>query len=315
MPNSEMQLQESGVLKRGSVTAEKRATMISSAVAATLVIIKAITGLLSGSVAVLASAIDSALDLVVSAFNYFAISRAEQPASARFNYGFGKIEGIAAAIEGAVIMLSGVFILYKAAEKAMLGTGTSHIDASLGVMLFSLFATGLLVYFLTHTARVTNNLVVKADAMHYRTDLVANAGILLSLLAVKFTGNHLIDALVGAVIAIYIIYSAYAVLREGVLNLLDVSLDEEMVEQIKAIINAEADVSSYHWLRTRKASNRHFVEAHLVFRRGILLDHAHDAADRVEKRIAQLDARAKWSFYLHLDPVDDSRNASSRIEG
>lgn len=298
-----------------AISPERKATLVSSGVAATLVVVKAVTGLLSGSVAVLASAIDSALDLAVSAFNFFAISHAQQPASDRFNYGFGKIEGIAAAIEGAVIMLSGFFIFYKAAEKAALGTGTTHIDASLGVMLLSLLVTTALVLYLNHTARVTNNLVVKADAMHYRTDLIANASILASLGIVRYTGNHLVDALVGGLIAIYIVYSAYEVLREGVLNLMDVALDEPTVERIKGIIADEPDVSSYHFLRTRKAGHRNFVEAHLVFRRGILLDHAHDAADRVEKRIAELDERARWIFYMHLDPVDDSPAASPLMEG
>ncbi len=291
-----------------TITAEKKATMVSSAVAAMLVVIKAVVGLLSGSVAVLASAIDSALDLVVSAFNFFAISRSEEPASERFNYGLGKIEGLAATIEGAIIIASGLFILYKATVKALSGGGTTHLEISMGVMLFSLLATALLVAYLNQTAKATNNLVVKADAMHYKTDLFANVGILASLLLVKLTGHDLIDALVGAVIAIYIIYSAYGILREGVLNLLDVALDEDMVDQIKSIIDGEADVNSYHYLRTRKAGNQHFVEAHLVFQRGILLDTAHDAADHIETNIAQLDDRVHWIFNLHLDPVDDSRN-------
>lgn len=288
------------------ITPEKKATLVSSMVALMLVIIKAVAGLLSGSVAVLASAIDSALDLAVSAFNYFAISRSEKPASERFNYGLGKIEGLAATIEGTVIIMSGLFILYKAVAKAMLGGGTTHLDISMGVMLFSLVVTALLVAYLTRTAKATNNLVVKADALHYKTDLFANLGVLVSLVLVKMTGHHLIDAFVGAVIAIYIIYSAYEILREGVLNLLDVALAEEMVEQIKTIITNEKDVSSYHFLRTRKAGSNHFVEAHLVFQRGILLDTAHDAADHIENEIQQLDGKAHWVFNLHLDPVDDS---------
>ncbi len=288
------------------ITAEKKATLISSLVALMLVITKTVAGLLSGSVAVLASAIDSALDLAVSAFNYFAISRSEKPASERFNYGLGKIEGLAATIEGTVIIMSGLFILYKAIYKAMLGGGTTHLEMSMGVMLFSLGVTALLVIYLTRTAKATNNLVVKADAMHYKTDLYANVGVLVSLVLVKMTGNHLIDALVGAIIAIYIIYSAYEILREGVLNLLDVALAKEMVEQIKAIINTEPDVSSYHFLRTRKAGSNHFVEAHLVFQRGILLDTAHDAADHIESEVMGLDDKANWVFNLHLDPVDDS---------
>lgn len=288
------------------ITAEKKATLVSSAVAAMLVVVKIVVGVLSGSVAVLASAIDSALDLAVSGFNYFAISHSEQPANERFNYGLGKIEGLAAAIEGTVIIMSGLFILFKALEKGFFGGATTHLEISLAVMLFSLLATALLVAFLTHTAKVTDNLVVKADAMHYRTDLFANIGVLASLLLVKLTGHDIIDALVGGVIALYIIYSAYGILCEGVLNLLDVSLDEKLVEKIKAIIKAEEEVSSYHWLRTRKAGGNNFVEGHLVFRKGILLDRAHDAADHIEKQIASLDARCHWVFSLHLDPVDDS---------
>ena len=290
------------------MTPEKKATLVSSCVAATLVLAKAVVGLFSGSVAVLASAIDSALDLAVSAFNYFAISRSEKPASERFNYGLGKIEGLAATIEGTIIIMSGLFILYKAIAKAVLGGGTSHLEISMGVMLFSLLVTALLVIYLNHIAKATNNLVVRADAMHYRTDLYANAGILLSLLLVRLSGNDLIDALVGAVIAVYIIYSAYEILREGVLNLLDVALDKQMVEQIKSIIEREKNVSSYHFLRTRKAGSHHFVEAHLVFQRGILLDVAHDAADHIEAEIARLEDKVHWVFNLHLDPVDDSKH-------
>lgn len=289
------------------ITAEKKATLVSSSVAAMLVLTKASVGILSGSVAVMASAIDSALDLAVSAFNYFAISSSEKPASERFNYGLGKVEGLAATIEGTIIIMSGLFILYQAVAKAMLGGGTTHLNMSMGVMLFSLVTTAFLVIYLNRTAKATNNLVVKADAMHYKTDLFANVGVLVSLLLVKMSGNHLIDAAVGAVIAIYIIFSAYDILREGILNLLDVALGEDMVDDIKSIIASEKDVSSYHFLRTRKAGNNHFVEAHLVFQRGILLDTAHDAADHIESEIARLDDKAHWVFNLHLDPVDDSR--------
>ena len=288
------------------ITAEKKATMVSSGVAALLVLTKMVVGLLSGSVAVLASAIDSALDLGVSAFNYYAIARSEQPANERFNYGLGKIEGLAATIEGTIIIMSGLFILYKAIAKAVLGGGTTYLNISMGVMVFSLLATSLLVAYLRHIAEETNNLVVRADAMHYRTDLFANLGILISLVLVRLTGHDLIDALVGVVIAAYIIYSAYEILHEGVLNLLDVALEKEMVEHIKAIIDQEEHVNGYHFLRTRKAGNHHFVEAHLVFQSGLLLDIAHGAADNIESKIARLDEKAQWIFNLHLDPVDDS---------
>ena len=101
------------------MTLQKKATLISSATATLLIVIKLFIGIMSGSVAVLASAIDSVLDLIVSAFNYFAITKAEQPANKTFNYGKGKIEALAAVIEGTVITVSGLFIFYTAIKKAI----------------------------------------------------------------------------------------------------------------------------------------------------------------------------------------------------
>ncbi len=293
-------------------SAEKRATMVSSSVALLLVIVKAFVGLMSGSVAVLASAIDSALDLGVSAFNFFAISRSEQPADDRFNYGHGKIEALAATIEGSVIVLSGLFILYKAYDKASGAEPTSHVAISIWVMVFSFFVTLALVRFLSKTAEETNNMVVKADALHYKTDLYSNGAVLVSLVIIQFTNFDMIDAIIGAAIAFYIIWSALEIIREGVLNLLDVALDPEMVEDIKAIIDKEPNVTSHHYLCTRRAGKVNFVDVHLVFNRDISLRDAHRASDSIEQAIANLDPKHSWSINPHLDPFDDSHEEALR---
>ena len=101
------------------MTPQKKATVVSSSVAALLTIIKLVVGIASGSVAVLASAIDSVLDMFVSLFNYFAISNSEKPADREFNYGRGKIEALASVIEGSIITLSGIYLLYQAIQKAI----------------------------------------------------------------------------------------------------------------------------------------------------------------------------------------------------
>ncbi len=299
-------------LKPKAASAEKRATIVSTATALLLVTVKAFVGLMSGSVAVLASAIDSALDLGVSAFNYFAISRAEKPADDRFNYGHGKIEALAATIEGSIIVLSGLFILYQAFAKAVDDKPTSHITISIMVMIFSFFVTLLLVRFLTKTAEETNNMVVKADALHYKTDLYSTGAVLVSLVLIRMTGLEWIDAIIGAAIAFYIIWSAIEIIQEGVLNLLDVSLEAEMVTDIKNIIKAEPHVTSHHFLCTRRSGKVNFVDAHLVFNTDISLKDAHNASENIEKAIAKLDARHKWSINTHLDPVDDSRHEAKR---
>ncbi len=288
------------------MTMQKRATIVSSSVAVTLVIVKLIVGILSGSVAVLASAIDSGLDLAVSLFNFFAVSNAEKPANERFNYGLGKVEAIAAVIEGVVITMSGLFIGYEAITKIIHPEPITHLDASIGVMLLSIVLTGGLVAYLNHVAKITNNMVIKSDALHYKTDLLSNGAILISLAVIYFTDFYMIDAILGIAIALYIIYSAYELIREGVLMLLDVSLDDDIVEKIKQAIESEPGVTDYHWLKTRKAGNDYFVDVHLVFNPDMSLLEAHRIGDNVEEKIKRIDPDADWLINIHLDPYDDS---------
>lgn len=288
------------------MTLQKKATIISSSVAVTLVVIKLIVGIISGSVAVMASAIDSGLDLAVSLFNLFAVSNAEKPADKTFNYGRGKIEAIAAVIEGVVITLSGFFIFYEAIQKILHQEPVTHLSASIIVMVISLIMTGALVLFLNHVANITQNMVIKSDALHYKTDLLSNGSILVSLIVIYFTDFYLIDAILGILIAIYIVYSAFELIQDGVLVLLDASLDEDIVAKIKEVIQNEPGVNDYHWLRTRKAGNDYFVDVHLVFTPEILLLEAHRIADNVEAKIKTIDPKANWLINIHLDPYDDS---------
>jgi len=288
------------------MTMQKRATVVSSTVATTLVIVKLIVGIVSGSVSVLASAIDSGLDLAVSLFNYFAVSNAEKPASEKFNYGLGKVEAIAAVIEGVVITMSGLFIGYEAIKKILHPQPIEYMGASLGVMFLSIALTGALVAYLNRVAKATDNMVIKSDALHYKTDLFSNGAILVALAVIHFTGFYLIDGLLGVAIAVYIIYSAYELIEEGVLMLLDVAMDEEIVQKIVQAIGSEPKVTDYHWLKTRQAGNDRFVDVHLVFNPEMSLLEAHRIADAVEEKIKAIDPNADWLINIHLDPYDDS---------
>jgi len=299
------------------MTLQKKATVVSSATATILIVIKLFIGLLSGSVAVLASAIDSVLDLIVSAFNYFAITKAEQPANKTFNYGKGKIEALAAVIEGTVITVSGLFIFYSAIKKAIFHEPLERLSESILVMLISLGLTIALVIFLNYVAKKTHSMVVKSDALHYKTDVLSNGAILISLVLIQVTGFELIDSIMGVIISIYIIHSAYEIIRDGVYILLDASLDEEIVESIKNIILEEKELSDFHYLKTRKSANTNFVDVHLVFSPGISLMRAHHAGDRIEEKIKELIPEGDWVINAHLDPYDDSEinDMRQRVKG
>ena len=288
------------------MTLQKKATIFATTTAALLSVIKLIFGVMSGSVAIIASAVDSILDMLISIFNYFAISNSEKPADSEFNYGRGKIEALAGVIEGTVITISGLFIIYQSIDKVLEQKVTQHLDNSVVVMVVSFFITLALVIYLNYVAKKTNSLVIKSDALHYKTDLYSNGAVLVALVVVKFTGWELVDALMGAVIAVYIIYSAYEIIKEGILILLDRSIDKELVAKIRHIIQTQEGVEDYHFLKTREAGKQTFVDVHLVFNTEILLLTAHRISDTIEENIRLLDDKRDWVFNIHLDPYDDS---------
>lgn len=285
---------------------EKKATIISSTTAAVLVIFKLVIGILSGSVAVLASAIDSLLDLSVSIFNFFALHQSERRPDDTFNFGLGKLEAVASVIEGTIISMSGLFILYTAVDKIITPRPILYMGASIGVMVVSIILTGLLVLFLGHVAKRNNNLVIRADALHYKTDLFTNGAILLSLLIIKFSGFDLIDPILGIGIAFYMIYSAFPITKEGLMMLLDVALEKEEIAKIKAMLSRNARINGFHHLQTRRAGSDVFISVHLVFDDTTSLLDAHRVSDQIESMIRMLFPDDRVHPFIHTDPFDDS---------
>jgi cation diffusion facilitator family transporter len=294
---------------------QKRATLVSSSVATLLVIVKLVLGIASGSVAVLASAIDSLLDMLVSGFNFFAIKKSEEHPDEEYHYGKGKIQAIAAVIEGTIITMSGIYIIYEAIKKLSTGTVTTLLTPSIAAMTISIIITYLLVKYLLKIARETDNLVIKADALHYKTDLWSNAAVLVALGLVYLTGMDAIDAIFGLGIGLYIIYSAYEIVKEGIEILLDRALDADMVENISQIISDHPEITSYHWLKTRTDGTTNFVEFHMVLRPNMLLLEAHRIADQIEDQIFLLDTNKKWVITPHFDPYDDESMNVAMLNG
>ena len=172
-------------------------------------------------------------------------------------------------------------------------------------MLFSVVVTFFLVMFLKYAHKKTGSLVLKSDATHYQTDLISNVAIIVTLILVKLTGLYQIDFFVSIIIGFYILYSAYDLIKEGVLNLLDISLEKDLVDKIKEIIEKEPLVLGYHCFKTRKAGNRYFVDVHLVLTPDMKLKLAHTIADNIEAKIRALDKQKEWIITSHLDPYDD----------
>lgn len=289
-----------------STRLEKRAPLVATAISLLLAIIKLTVGIMSGSVALLASAVDSIMDMFVSVFNFLAIRLSDRSPDEQFPFGYGKVEALAATLEGLVVMGSGFFIFYESVQKFIHKETVTHIPLSVAVMLVSITVVGGLVAFLAYVVKKTNNMVIKADLLHYKTDLYSNSAVLLSLAIIYFTDWYWIDILFGAAIGIYIIKEAYELVSEGVHVLLDVSLPKEEVDKIIQIVTENPDVKGFHFLKTRYAGKFKFVELHIVLTPDVILLQAHRVADEIENQIKQIDPDSRWHVMIHLDPYDDS---------
>ncbi|MFA5916852.1 MAG: cation diffusion facilitator family transporter [Candidatus Gracilibacteria bacterium] len=275
-----------------------------------LIIIKTVVGLMSGSLALLSSALDSAMDFFVSLFNLYVIKTSGDQDTSIYNYGKGKIQGIGAVLEGAIVGFSGISLIYFAIKKIIDGGKIENLNESIYVMIASIIITGLLVSYLSKVAKRTKNLTIRADMLHYTTDLYTNIGIIVSLILIKYTGFIIIDSIVAIIIGIYILTSSKGIITEGYHMLMDRQLDQEILDQIITIIlNTDERVSSYHFLNSRKSGDDIFIDFHLVFNKEISLLDAHHIGDKIEFEIKKTLTQAK--ILIHLDPYDDSTESKN----
>lgn len=281
------------------------APVVAGAVAIILAIVKFVVGITSGSLAVLSSAIDSMLDCLVSVLNYFALKKSNANPNDKFNFGYGKVEALVALFEGAFIVGIAVFICYSSVQKLLNGAKSVETTSAMLVMAISMVLTGLLVLYLRRVYKKTGNLIIKADALHYKTDLLTNLAIFIALFVIWITGYDAVDAIFGIVVSIYIAFSAFGLVKEGVYILLDGALPSDVVRTIIDILNSKEDVKSYHYLKTRKSGEKSFFSVHLVFDPNISLSKAHKVADDIESDIKSKFSTQKWVFDTHFDIEDD----------
>ena len=288
-------------------TLEKNAPLVATSLSLLLAVVKLTVGIMSGSVALLASAMDSIMDMFVSIFNFLALKISDKKPTDEFSYGYGKVEAIVATLEGLLVLGSGLYIIYEAINKYFSKEIVTHVDLSIYVMIFSLLIVFIIVSFLSYVVQKSNNLVIKGDLLHYKTDLFSNTAVLVSLVIIYFTKWYWIDVVFGLAIGIYIAKESFELIKEGIEVLLDTSLEKEEVEKIKFIITTTKGISDFHFLKTRHAGKFKFVEVHIVLEnQDISLHDAHVIADRVEDAIKSIDDEANWHIMIHLDPVDDS---------
>ncbi len=281
------------------------ATYASVSVASILIVAKLWAWLVTDSISLMSTLIDSLLDVAASMINLFAVRHALQPADREHRFGHGKAEPLAGLAQAAFIVGSAVFLLIQAVQRVAEPRAISHPELGSMVMVFAVVLTVLLVAFQRHVVKRTNSVAIKADSLHYQTDVLINAGVFASLFVVGEWGWTLVDPLLAIGIAAYIIRAAWTIGRDSVAILMDKELPDEDRRRISEIVRAQAGVLGLHDLRTRSSGNQVFIQMHVEMLDDISLRDAHVIAERVERCVAEAFQEAEVLVHQDPDGIDE----------
>jgi cation diffusion facilitator family transporter len=276
------------------------ATRASVAVACTLIVAKAIAWWLSGSVSMLAGLTDSALDGITSMLNLLAVHYALRPADDDHRYGHGKAESLAGMAQALFIGGSAVLIAFQAYERLHDPQPLGAPWLSIGVIVFSLLLTAALLVLQHRVIKLTGSNAVRADSLHYRSDMLLNGSILIALILAGF-GFDQLDAWFGLGIAAYILWSAIQIARESFSVLMDEELPTDVSQHMLELACSVPGVLGAHDLRTRISGNHWFVQLHLELPGELTLSVAHGISDQAADAIHKAYPRAE--VLVHADPI------------
>ena len=278
-----------------------RAARLSLGTAFALTLLKLVTGLLTGSLAVLASAIDSLLDILMSGINLLAIRQAEQPADSSHPFGHGKYETLATLIQALAIAGSGCWIIFESLRRLQRGTEVTSLSGGIGVLAISAAVSWWIGRYLRKTAERTESSALKADSLHFSMDLYTNLALMAGLAIITVTGAAWLDPVLSLLVALYIIFEAVRLVRHGLRDVLDEQLPETVQQEIQRIIEANrCDLLGYHNLRTRRAGSQKIMDFHLTVCKHLNVAEAHSIADQMEK---QIEAEIRGAdVTIHIEP-------------
>lgn len=277
------------------------ATRAALAVALSLALAKAVAWWLSGSVSLLAGLTDSLLDGAASLINLLAVHYALQPADEDHRYGHGKAEALAGLGQSVFISVSALLVGAQAIDRLLHPQPITAQLLGIAVMLISLAATAGLLLFQRHVVKQTGSTAIRADSLHYRSDLLLNGSILLAL-ALSAQGLERVDAIFGMGIGLYILWSAIGIAREALAILMDTELPPEQSSRMHELACRVPGVLGAHDLRTRVSGTRWFVQLHLELPGTLSLSEAHRLCEAVEQAIREEFPRAE--VLVHADPEE-----------
>ncbi len=279
----------------------RRAVTIAVATAVLLITIKTGAYLVSGSVAVLASLLDSVMDAAASLVNFLAVRQALTPPDREHRFGHGKAEALAGLAQAAFITGSAGLLLLEAVTRFLDPAPIRHGEIAVVVMLVSLGITLLLVSYQLRVAKKTGSVAIAADAMHYLSDILGNIGVIAGIIMAAYLGMHWADPVIGVLVGLVILHSAWKVGLQSLNQLMDHELDADTRDRIIATAMQVRGVRGVHDLRTRASGPDSFIQMHIDMDANLKLSEAHAIAEAVMQAVEAAIPRSE--VLVHEDPV------------
>jgi len=276
------------------------ATALSVGIALTLVVTKLAAWWVSGSIALLASLADSALDLAASLTTFFAVRYAAAPADAEHRYGHGKAEAFASFLQSLFIALSAGWLLYEAGQRIINPQPVTHGAWALSVMVLSIVLTTVLIWAQSRAIDKTGSVAVTGDRAHYVADLASNLVVMVGIVLAAFFAVTRADPIIAILVALWLFWSAWGVARGALDHLLDHELPDEERAKIKALALEDKRMLDVHQLRTRAAGPLVHIQFHADMDPDLTLDQAHKILVACEKRLLSVYPAA--DILIHPDP-------------
>ncbi len=283
------------------VSQTRQALILSISVAALLMTVKFAAGLMTHSMAIMASALDSTLDLMMSALNLFAFKAASKPPDTEHAYGHGKIESLAGLFQSLFIGISGSYVIFEAVRRLILGSYVAEIPLGIGVIVFAAVMTALLTWRLKRLSLQNRSLILGTEKVHYSMDFVSYLGVILALVLVGRTGKVFWDLIVSILVAAYIFKEAFGIFRRAVSELLDRGLSNTELNKVRMIIlRHHPAIVGAHSLRSRMVGNQVFLDFHIEIRGEDDFKKAHDMTESLIAKIRETYVNADVT--VHFDP-------------
>lgn len=270
----------------------------------TLIFLKIIAGVLSGSVSIISEAIHSGMDLIASIVALLSVKHSVRPADRNHPFGHGKIENISGLFEGVLIFIAAGLIIKEAVKKIFTPVEIEQSYIAIGVMVISALVNFFVSKELYKVAKEEDSMALEADALHLKTDIYTSIGVAIGILLIQITGILMLDSIVAILVAVLIIKEAWELSKNAFENLIDVKLSEDEELEIKGIIRShDNEFIDYHKLKTRKSGNIKHIDFHITVNPNCTVKEGHDIITRLKKDMNERLNNTRVT--IHLDPYKE----------